>query len=244
MFFNHLKKIDEGGNILGNVPEFGALDSGELREHLLKSAAHWSVGPTSAISFRRECAERVFPIPEAQFKTEADAYMCTVAPLFYAVDVIAEPLGMLRIHSSNLTSTTKIDPKFCEKIMNAGERVFAALSEVAKRQGWTVTKLEHNPTYCEMRLMRDYLVGAPWKIMSRNIKDIREAAARVLTADREKTRAKANILAIVAVLPRFIGRHILDLIYMPSRAKRFGSGLFRWLKSEATKAAPSAVTER
>jgi glycosyltransferase involved in cell wall biosynthesis len=227
MVFNTLTKIDAVGKEMGRAPEFGAFDRGELRERLLASAAHWSVGPTSAISFRRECADIVFPIPEEQFKTEADAYMCTVAPLYYAVDVIDEPLTLLRIHSSNLTSTTSMNVAFCEKIMNAGERVFAVLSAIAAKHGWPVTKLEHNPTYCEMRLIRDYLRGDAWSTTSRNIRDLRAAAARVHTADQRKTRAKATLLTLAAMLPQPLGRPIIDSIYLPSKSKQIASKVVR-----------------
>jgi glycosyltransferase involved in cell wall biosynthesis len=227
MVFNILTKIDGEGREVGRAPEFGAFDRGELRQHVLQSAAHWSVGPTSAISFRRECADIVFPIPEQQFKTEADAYMCTVAPLFYAVDVIEEPVTLLRIHSSNLTSTTTMDVAFCEKIMNAGERVFSVLSTVAAHHGWDVTKLEHNPTYCEMRLIRDYLAGAGSTAIARDIEELRAAAGRVKTADRRKTRAKATLLSLAAMLPQRLGRPIIDSIYLPSKSKRLASNLVR-----------------
>jgi glycosyltransferase involved in cell wall biosynthesis len=227
MVFNTLTKIDAVGTAVGRAPEFGAFDRGELRERLLSSAAHWSVGPTSAISFRRECADIVFPIPEEQFKTEADAYMCTVAPLYYAVDVVDEPLTLLRIHSSNLTSTTSMNVAFCEKIMNAGERVFSVLSSIAAKHGWPVTKLEHNPTYCEMRLIRDYLAGAGGSTITRDIRELRSAAARVQTADRKKTKAKAALLTLAAMLPQSLGRPIIDSIYLPSKSKQLASKIVR-----------------
>jgi glycosyltransferase involved in cell wall biosynthesis len=220
---NAVTKIGPTGEVVGRIPQFGALDRGELRERLLRSAAHWSVAPTSGISFRRECAEHIFPIPDKKFRTEVDGYMCTIAPLFYAVDAIDESVTMYRIHSSNVTAPTTIDVKFCEKIMNAGERVFSVLEETAQKHGWSVTKLEHNPTYCEMRLIRDYLQGADRRQLSEDRQRLKEAAARVETADRGKTKAKANVLALATVLPLSLGKRMIDMVYLPGGLKNVAS---------------------
>ena len=224
---NALTKVDSDGKVIGSIPQFGTLDRGELGERLLQSAAHWSVAPTSGVSFRRECAEHVFPIPDKQFRTEVDGYMCTIAPLFYAVDAIDEPMTIYRVHSSNVTAVSAIDVRYCDRVMNAGERVFAALSARAAQHGWRVTKLEHNPTYCEMRLIRDVLTDAPRSERIAHIRELREAAARVRTADRSKTLAKARLLGAAALLPTAAGKKIIDAIYLPNRLKTFGSSIAR-----------------
>lgn len=227
---NALSKVDINGRVVGRIPQFGALDRGELRDLVLRSAAHWSIAPTSGISFRRECAAHVFPIPAKEFRTEVDGYMCTIAPLFYAVDAIDEVMTLYRMHSSNVTAISKMDVKFCEKIMKAGERVFGALSKAAAENGWQVTRLEHNPTYCEMALLRDYLQNAGRAKALQNAKRLLRAAFRVQTADRKKTRAKALVLSLAVMLPRAAGDRIIDYIYLPNETKMFGRkvlGFFR-----------------
>ncbi len=224
---NALTKVDSDGKVIGRIPQFGQLDRGELRQRLLESAAHWSVAPTSGVSFRRECAAHVFPIPDKQFRTEVDGYMCTIAPLFYAVDAIDDPLTIYRVHSSNVTAVSAIDVRYCDRVLNAGERVFAALSATAAKHGWAVTKLEHNPTYCEMRLIRDILTNASLSQKWQHIRDAREAATRVQTADRGKTRAKARLLTVAALLPSWLGRKIINTIYLPGPLKKWTSGLLR-----------------
>ena len=227
MVLNRLKKVDSQGNEIGSIPQFGSFDRGELRERLLNSAAHWSVAPTSGISFRRECAERVFPIPENQFRTEADGYMCTIAPLFYAVDVIDEALTIYRVHSSNLTASSSIDVRFCERIMSAGERVFSVLQKTAAEHGWRVTQLDDNPTYCEMRLIRDYLQGASFAVNRRNLHALKSAAARVQTADASKTKTKAALLGLAVMLPSALGTTIINNIYLPNSTKRLATRFTR-----------------
>jgi len=224
---NACAKVDTSGRVVGRIPQFGALDRGELREKVLRSAAHWSIAPTSGISFRRECAEHVFPIPAKEFRTEVDGYMCTVAPLYYAVDAIDDVATLYRMHTSNVTAPTSGDVKFCEKIMNAGERVFRVLEAKAQEHGWSVTKLDHNPTYCEMRLMRDYLQRAPSDVLRRDVQQLKEAADRVETADRQKTKAKARVLAFATKLPHALGQRILDAVYLPGGLKLAGGRLAR-----------------
>jgi glycosyltransferase involved in cell wall biosynthesis len=224
---NTLTKIDSDGHKIGNIPEFGRLDRGELRERVLRSAAHWSVAPTSGVSFRRECAEHVFPIPAQKFRTEVDGYMCTIAPLFYAVDAIDEPLTIYRVHSSNVTAVSTIDVRYCDRVMNAGERVFSALSAAAAKHGWPVTQLDHNPTYCEMRVIKDILTAAPAGEKREHVRALRVAAERVETADQAKTRAKAKLLSFAARAPQPIGRAIINNIYLPTAPKRLLSSLVR-----------------
>lgn len=227
---NALTKVDSNGNVIGSIPQFGTLDRGELRERLLQSAAHWSVAPTSGVSFRRECAEHVFPIPAKKFRTEVDGYMCTVAPLFYAVDAIDEPMTIYRVHSSNVTAPTTIDVKFCEKIINAGERVFSVLAETAAAHGWEVTTLEDNPTYCEMRLIRDFLQGAGYSQRLQDVRALNRAARRVEGADRIKIKSKAAILTAAAFSPRPLGQQMIDAIYLPGGLKRAGSRVTRMFR--------------
>jgi hypothetical protein len=226
---NTLTKVDSNGHPIGSIPQFGKLDRGELREKLLRCAAHWAIAPTSGISFRRACADLVFPIPEEQFRTEADGYMCTVAPLFYAVDVIDEPMTIYRVHSSNVTAASSISVKSCERIMSAGERVFSVLSSIAEKNGWTVTQLVDNPTYCEMRLMRDYLQGSSRETNRENLRRLERAGSRVETVDRRKIKAKTALLGLAIKLPPAFGQKVINQIYLPNALKRIGSRLAQWI---------------
>ncbi len=231
MVVNTLTKVNSHGETIGRIPEFGELDRGDLREKLLHSAAHWSVAPTSGIAFRRACAERVYPIPETQFRTEADAYMCTVAPLYYAVDVIDTPMTIYRVHSSNVTASTSMDVKFCERIMSAGERVFSILSSAAEKEGWKVNSLIDNPTYCEMSIIRLYLLRKSFGARAKAILDLLRAASRVRTADRLKTATKALILSSAVLLPQALGKRVIDAVYLPNPLKRMLSQLLRRRKN-------------
>lgn len=227
MVVNTLTKFDSEGRTIGQIPQFGRLDSGELRERILKGAGHWSIAPTSGISMRRECAEMVFPIPEKEFRTEADGYMLTQAPLFYAVEAIDEPLSLYRVHSSNLTASNTVDVKWCRKVVSSGERTHAALSATARKYGWETTNLEQNPTYCEMLLVQNYLEGAPLAKTVRNLGQLRRAVLRIRTADRNKIIAKATIISFASLMPKRVGTKLIEAVYLPNKLKRLTSRLSR-----------------
>lgn len=220
MVMDTLTKVDSKGQEIGRIPAFGALDAGELRDSILNSAGTFSAAPTSGLAMRRECAERVFPIPEAEFRTEADAYMRTVAALHYAVDVIDEPLTLYRVHSSNVTASKTVDVKWCERALNTASRIHAVLERQARAHGWHVAPLTENPNYCEMLLVQAYFQGTGVADLSTRIRQLNRTAARLTTSDRSKTRLKAAILSGGAYLPRRARQGLLDLIYLPGGMKR------------------------
>lgn len=234
MVMDTLTTVDAGGRPVGKLAEFSRYDRGELRETILRTGGTFSAAPTSAITFRRACAERVFPIPEKQFRTEADLYMRTVAALFYSVEVIDEPLTVYRLHGSNVTASTRVDLNWCAKVASGAERIHAVLSELARKHGWSVCPLEDSLAFCEMQLVHHCLAGAPARAAIRSSRKLNRAAAAVLTPDRRKTRAKAALLTLAAVIPQRLGRKLLEQIYQPSPMKASLGRVFRKITQRPT----------
>lgn len=220
MVLNGLRKIDADGRETGKIPQIGRFDRGELRDAILQSAGHFSAAPTSGISMRRECAERVFPIPEQEFRTEADAYMRLVAALYYAVDVIDEPLTVYRVHSNNVTAATSVDVRWAERAISASRRSHRAVAAIAAKEGWATAPLERSSGYCEGVAVRDYLEHAGRLIALRNARQLNTAVASIGSADRSKMRAKAAMLSAAILTPFPVGKRIIDAIYLPGALKR------------------------
>lgn len=220
MVMDTLTKVNSDGRPIGRIPEFGTFDRGELRDSILATSGTFSAAPTSGLAMRRECAVRVFPIPEKQFRTEADAYMRTVAALYYAVEVVEEPLTVYRVHSSNVTASRTVDLKWCERSINTAERIQSVLVDRAAENGWQVAPLESNASYWEMRLIWDYLQGARVKEMAHHIGQLNRTVSRVMTADRTKLRFKAALLSTGLLLPRVLRDKLLEAIYLPGGPKR------------------------
>jgi glycosyltransferase involved in cell wall biosynthesis len=227
MVMDPLVKVDSDGKEIGRIPELGTFERGELREHILRTSGIFSAAPTSGLAMRRECAERVFPVPEGQFRTEADAYMRIVAALYYAVDVIDEPLTVYRVHSSNVTASRTVDTKWCDRVLNTAERIHHVLQEKATEHGWPLAPLSQNAGYCEVLLVRDYLQGASRKDVAMHIQQLNRAAGNVATSDRTKTRLKAAILSSGSLLPRPLRNRLLEAIYLPGGPKRLLSNAIR-----------------
>ena len=219
MVLNELRKIDSDGGALGKIPQFGRFDRGELRDAVLKSSGYFSAAPTSGLSFRRGCAEQVFPIPPQDFKTEADGYMRAVATLYYAVDVIDEPLTVYRVHSSNVTASQTVDVRWCERVISASERIFSAIACAAAREGLDITALERSFAYREAIAIKDYLQRRGRTTTMRNIRMLNAAAAGIRTADRSKVRAKALIVSLATLLPYALGKRMIDAVYLPNVLK-------------------------
>jgi glycosyltransferase involved in cell wall biosynthesis len=220
MVMNTLRKIDSEGRDIGKMPQFGSFDRGELRDAILRSSGHFAAAPTSGISFRRACADRVFPIPPDEFRSEADGYMRLVAALYYAVEVIDEPLTVYRVHSSNVTASQTVDLKWCERVIAASERIFGATASTAAREGWQIAPLERSFGYCEAVAMRDYLQRRDLRTRIGNARRVNAAAATIETPDRRKTRVKGFVLILATLLPLALGKRILDAVYLPNSLKR------------------------
>lgn len=77
------------------------LDEGWLAPSMLQGREP-ALPPSSGLTFRREVAERVFPLP-AHFRRCADKVAQDRAALLAPVAPIHQPLGLYRIHGANLT---------------------------------------------------------------------------------------------------------------------------------------------
>jgi hypothetical protein len=228
---NRMMKMRNDGEVTGLIPQFGRLDRGWLREKLLDTGGHWSFAPASGISLSRACAEHVFPIPEELFKTEADSYVYTQAPLYSNVAAIDEPLSALRLHGNNVTSTDLMTPAYAERVMYSIERMCTALQTTATRQQWNRPQVVHNPVYQEMAFIRDYLQGRKYSVLSRDLVRLWKAALRCKTADRAKVKGKPVILSVVSMLPRPIGSRVLQMTYSSTQLRTRTARLLmkRWM---------------
>jgi glycosyltransferase involved in cell wall biosynthesis len=98
MVYHRLREFDERSGqhcdgdfvgVSGAVPD----DQKKLMSYILY--------PTSALAFRRNCLDALLPIPE-ELRIQADAYLSALAIFVAPVVAIDEPLGIYRIHGSNL----------------------------------------------------------------------------------------------------------------------------------------------
>jgi glycosyltransferase involved in cell wall biosynthesis len=222
---NRMVKFGDNGAMSGLIPQFGRLDSGWIRDELLRTGGHWSFAPTSGISLRRPCAEQVFPIPEDRFRSEADIFINTQAPMRWEVALVNRPVTYYRLHSSNLTASETITPEYARRIISGLNRMCEALAASAEELGvQLVPKVGDNPVYQEMSFVRDYLERGGSSAIARDLKAYWRAAYRCRTGDRQKMRVKPFVLTVVALLPRAWGGRVLQGMYLPTRLRRAIAG--------------------
>jgi len=97
-----LVAIDEHGRRTGRLIPGPDLPEGDLREAVIHDGPYGYTWPdTSGNAWARRFLERIFPLPEAEYRTAPDLYLSAFAPLFGAIARISEPQALYRDHGRN-----------------------------------------------------------------------------------------------------------------------------------------------
>lgn len=119
---HNVMQIDSQGELIKNTPMFSKLASGWVAPFALENAGHVdSLPPASALCFRREIADFIFPINE-EIVRNVDALIGILAVFMTLVVPVPEVLNLYRIHGTNLTATSSFTANFYEKELNGSER--------------------------------------------------------------------------------------------------------------------------
>ena len=111
--------VDENGRGLQRIPTFTRFEQGWIGERVLARGGRWRWGPTSAVAIRREIGDRVFPMPERGFRTDADTFLLMLAPLLAPVCGLKEILAFYRLHGSNAFGQKKLDRNAVDRTTRA-----------------------------------------------------------------------------------------------------------------------------
>jgi hypothetical protein len=112
-----LWEVDTRGRKTGNLIPREALSAGDLRE-VVRRAGPWSwiTPPTSGNAWARWFVERIFPMPEAEYRICADTYLVALAPLFGPIRSVSLPQGSYRIHGESNFRGRSFDEKLREGV--------------------------------------------------------------------------------------------------------------------------------
>ncbi len=203
-FVQHaMSVIDADGEFIRTLPAHGLYEEGWLGPALLKRGGRWRNMPASALSFRREVAEILFPLPATYLSSMADAYLYMLAPLLTEVAHVPEQLSSYRLHGSNLTGALHFDEKLSQKYVEGIVRVHAAVQEGIDRHGlsfpaYTATDhLTHNEHQFMAKLFSEASRGSLWSMYRALVQQIR---ADDLYPQKRKLGGIA-ILGIAMLLP-------------------------------------------
>jgi glycosyltransferase involved in cell wall biosynthesis len=97
-----LWEIDANGHRSGGVQPRGDLPDGDVKDLIiLKGPTGCITPPTSANAWTRRFLEQVMPVPEAEFRINADGYLVTLGWIYGDVRAVSEPQGLYRVHGAN-----------------------------------------------------------------------------------------------------------------------------------------------
>lgn len=132
--------IDENGNKTGETKPGLVLPEGDLSEVILRGGpTSYISSPTSGNAWSREFLKKVCPLPEdvSYYKTCADEYLYTLAPVFGLIKAIQKPQGYYRIHGKNIYSALSSEKKL-ELELTGHEQQTIALDQILQKNGYHI----------------------------------------------------------------------------------------------------------
>jgi glycosyltransferase involved in cell wall biosynthesis len=121
-------RVNESRHPQGVWPLYGALPEGWRGEELLHSGGVLPyLPPTSGLSFRREVAERIFPVPIYRpVGACPDQVMMRLAPMISSIANVDDALAEYRVHGSNTYATNRRTVETVSREIVLGESLWEA----------------------------------------------------------------------------------------------------------------------
>lgn len=161
-FVLHAMQVVDGSGIpLYIIPRSGHFEEGWIADRLIRRGGRWRNMPASALCFRREVVELLFPLPAEHLRSMADAYLYMLAPLLTRVAFIEQPLSGYRLHGNNLTGTLHFDLAQAHKFTQGVEQVHASIAQAACPGLFDrmPLRLEDHLTYQEQQFLKRLFEG-------------------------------------------------------------------------------------
>jgi hypothetical protein len=136
-----LDLVDAAGRKLDLYPAPEVLfDSGDVVPRML-ATGRYETAVTSGNALPRATLEKILPVPEAEFRMGAEAYVVTLAPFSGPVVSLEEPLGAYRLHAANSWRLDRAAPgRHLRRSLEHDARKYHALREKAEQMGMAVPR--------------------------------------------------------------------------------------------------------
>ncbi|GAA4452714.1 hypothetical protein GCM10023189_16570 [Nibrella saemangeumensis] len=140
--------IGSDGKETGRIEPELSLAEGNILESIIKNGPGSMENiqpPTSGNAWSRNFLNKVFPIPEEEYKGCADYYLILLVPIFGKIKRILEPQGYYRVHGGNMTS--KPLDKLANEIVLRYEYTCGLLNNHLKEMGINVDTTQWPETW-------------------------------------------------------------------------------------------------
>jgi len=111
--------VDASMRELQQIPTFTRQENGWIANKVLARGGRWRWMPSSAIAMRREILDRILPMPEARFRSDADTFILMLAPLMTEIKNLPLVLGSYRLHGSNAFAGKDMDARAATRTLEA-----------------------------------------------------------------------------------------------------------------------------
>jgi hypothetical protein len=141
-----LRLVDGQGARTGHVRprRTGVMPNADLREHLARYRCfHWQ--PTSGNAFAAFALRRVLPMPEADYRISADAYLAGVVPLCGPVHSTDEVIGSYRVHGASNFTSAAVDERYFQSQIVRQVATHEHATRVAAQMGVALPADERAP---------------------------------------------------------------------------------------------------
>lgn len=138
LFTTAVSVVDADGTVIARRPPGvgrDEMDSGWIGPRVVSEGGFTRLGGGSAISFRRSLGEYIFPIPEEEFRREADAYIFTLGSLCVPVSSENQTRSTYRLHDSNLTGRAQWSTEGLQRSVATKQRVAKSVNSRLRVSG-------------------------------------------------------------------------------------------------------------
>jgi glycosyltransferase involved in cell wall biosynthesis len=210
--------VNENREPQGIWPMYGELPEGWRGEELLELGGVLPyLPPTSGLSFRREVADCVFPLPlTAPVGNCPDQVLMRLAPMISIVAKLDEPLAEYRIHSANTYTKSGFTPATVSREIALSEKLWVTqrdfLRQIAPDIASRLRPVEESQYFLLLKYLEARLRGDA---------DRKERYAAFITSLRRQENGKQLAFwQMTERMPRPLFALTVNLLMGPSALKR------------------------
>ncbi|MDZ8055545.1 MAG: glycosyltransferase family 2 protein [Aulosira sp. ZfuVER01] len=211
--------VDANGNVIERKPLVSSMPSGWVAPSALENGGFIDdLPPASALCFRREVTDCIFPLNEA-FVRNADALVRNFALFLSTIVPVQDVLSKYRLHGSNLTFVQSLSADYIEREMKVAEQINLEIKrflnnfygvDIAVR----LTSIQSRQIYCHNR----YIVA---RLKKSSKSERREAHQQLIN------HPQFSWTGLEGWLLKW-GEYLPDSVFIMLFNQVYGSG---WLKS-------------